>query len=102
LLTEGGDADAPGASEVLVLDEYGDNRMIRTRRWKYVSRRRGPDELYDLDIAPQEEGDLSADPGFAAARADRSARLSTAFEPRRARRALRPGHRAPGGGRPLR
>src|SRR5699024_5686693 len=53
LLTEGGDADAPGASEVLVLDEYGDNRMIRTRRWKYVSRRRGPDELYDLDTDPR-------------------------------------------------
>lgn len=80
LLTEGGDADAPGASEVLVLDEYGDNRMIRTRRWKYVSRRRGPDELYDLDTDPQEEVDLSADPGFAAVRADLSARLSTSFE----------------------
>lgn len=71
--------ETPEAPEILVLDEYGDNRMIRTRRWKYVSRRRGPEELYDLDNDPQEEVDLSAEPSFAAVKADLSSRLLKNF-----------------------
>ncbi|MBR5742018.1 MAG: sulfatase-like hydrolase/transferase [Firmicutes bacterium] len=35
--------------EVVVFDEYGPVRMIRTKEWKYVHRYPdGPDELYDL------------------------------------------------------
>jgi len=34
----------------MVLDEYGPNRMIRTKKWKYIHRYpNGPDELYDLE-----------------------------------------------------
>ena len=36
---------------VVVLDEYGPNRMIRTREWKLVHRYPyGPDELYQMCI----------------------------------------------------
>ncbi|MDO5661707.1 MAG: sulfatase-like hydrolase/transferase [Brachybacterium sp.] len=60
---------ADDESPVVVLDEYGGNRMIRTRRWKYVSRLNGPTELYDLDADPGEQLDLSAAPENADVRA---------------------------------
>lgn len=65
--------------EVLVLDEYGGNRMIRTRRWKYVTRIDGPTELYDLEADPDEMHDLSADPGSAEVRDRLHARLRDRF-----------------------
>lgn len=35
---------------VTVFDEYGPNRMVRTKKWKYIRRYPyGPDELYDLE-----------------------------------------------------
>jgi len=38
-----------GRDEVVVYDEYGGTRMLRTREWKYVHRYPdGPCELYDL------------------------------------------------------
>ncbi len=50
---------------VVVFDEYGPVRMIRTKRWKLVRRYPyGPDELYDLDSDPGEEKNLSGDAGY--------------------------------------
>lgn len=44
---------------VVVFDEYGPNRMIRTREWKLVHRYPyGPDELYHLSADPGEEHNL--------------------------------------------
>lgn len=35
---------------ITVFDEYGPNRMVRTKTWKYIRRYPyGPDELYDLE-----------------------------------------------------
>lgn len=44
---------------VVVMDEYGPNRMIRERRYKYIKRYPyGPDELYDLAEDPMERRNL--------------------------------------------
>ena len=46
---------------VVVYDEYGPVRMIRTREWKYVHRYPyGPHELYDLVHDPDENTNLFA------------------------------------------
>lgn len=48
---------------VVVFDEYGPVRMVRTREWKYVHRYAyGPNELYDLKNDPSEQFDLAGDP----------------------------------------
>lgn len=48
---------------VVVFDEYGPVRMIRTPEDKYVCRYPyGPDEYYDLAADPEEEHNLIADP----------------------------------------
>ena len=48
--------------EVVVLDEYGPNRMIRDRRYKYITRYPyGPNELYDLQSDPGETTNLLKD-----------------------------------------
>jgi arylsulfatase A-like enzyme len=54
---------APGAGRadgaVVVFDEYGPTRMIRTREWKYVHRYPyGPHELYNLAEDPGERRNL--------------------------------------------
>lgn len=51
---------------VVVFDEYGPSRMIRTRRWKYIHRvPYGPHELYDLEADPEEVHDLAGKPEYA-------------------------------------
>ena len=50
---------------VVVYDEYGPTRMIRTEEWKYVCRiPYGPDELYHLSVDPEENVNLIDDPEY--------------------------------------
>ena len=56
-----GEADE-AREDVVVYDEYGPVRMIRTREWKYVHRYPyGPHELYDLANDPDERSNLVDD-----------------------------------------
>lgn len=51
---------------VVVFDEYGPTRMIRSHEWKYVHRHAGgPHELYDLGSDPEERTNLVDDPARA-------------------------------------
>jgi arylsulfatase A-like enzyme len=51
--------NAAGDREVVIFDEYGPVRMIRTEQWKYVHRYPyGPNELYNLNDDPGEEQNL--------------------------------------------
>jgi len=51
-----------GAGSVVVYDEYGPVRMLRTREWKYVHRYPyGPHELYNLVDDPGERENLAGD-----------------------------------------
>jgi arylsulfatase A-like enzyme len=64
LLRQNGEATR---ESVVVHDEYGPTRMIRTRDWKYVHRYPdGPNELYDLRNDPDERRSLVAEPSEAA------------------------------------
>ena len=48
-----------GRPNVVVYDEYGPVRMIRSKEWKYVHRYPyGPHELYDLASDPEEKSNL--------------------------------------------
>lgn len=50
---------------VVVFDEYGPVRMIRTRQWKYVYRHAyGPHELYNLVDDPDERNNLIDGDGY--------------------------------------
>ncbi len=74
--------------DVVVYDEYGPVRMVRTRDWKYVHRYPdGPHELFDLQADPGERVDLYADPAHAAQVAELRGRLEAWFskyvDPRR-------------------
>lgn len=52
-----------GREEVVVYDEYGPVRMIRSREWKYVHRYPyGPHELYHLESDPGERRNRLDDP----------------------------------------
>ena len=56
-----------GRESVIVYDEYGDTRMVRTQEWKYLHRHPdGPNELYDLVNDPGERENLVDDEGQAA------------------------------------
>ncbi|MGG1554717.1 sulfatase-like hydrolase/transferase [Paenibacillus ferrarius] len=51
-----------GREDVVIYDEYGPVRMIRTEDWKYVHRYPyGPHELYDLRRDPGEEVNLASE-----------------------------------------
>ncbi|UVJ38905.1 sulfatase-like hydrolase/transferase [Arthrobacter sp. CJ23] len=53
-----------GGRAVVVFDEYGPVRMIRSTEWKYVHRYpHGPHELYDLAADPDERNNLVDEPG---------------------------------------
>ena len=67
--------------EVVVYDEYGPVRMIRTREWKLVHRYPdGPDELYDLVNDPGERDNRIDDPALQALRQALQARLTHWFD----------------------
>ena len=59
MLLGGEDAD----NHIVILDEYGSSRMIRTREWKYIHRfPYGPHELYHLAADPGETRNLAGQP----------------------------------------
>lgn len=60
LLAAAGEADpAAGDDRVVVFDEYGPARMIRSHEWKYIHRwPDGPNELYHLTEDPGETVNL--------------------------------------------
>ena len=61
-----GEQRAEKEQTVVVYDEYGPVRMIRTKEWKYVHRYPyGPHELYDLVHDPNEEQNLVTDAAYA-------------------------------------
>jgi len=68
---------AAGTHEhVVVFDEYGPVRMVRTRDWKYVHRYPyGPNELYDLGEDPREESNLAGAPECRSREREMRARL---------------------------
>lgn len=65
---------------VVVYDEYGPVRMVRTHDWKYVHRYpAGPHELFDLRVDPDERRNLMADPVAATVAAALRSRLERWF-----------------------
>lgn len=73
----GGDA----RDAVVIADEYGPVRMLRTREWKYVHRHPyGPHELYDLLNDPEELVNVADAPGNAARALDMRRRLYAYFD----------------------
>lgn len=67
--------------EVVVYDEYGPVRMVRTRRWKYVHRYPyGPHELFDLAEDPDERRNLVAEEAQAQRVSEMRTRLARWFE----------------------
>lgn len=64
---------------VVVFDEYGPVRMVRTARWKYVERTEGPNELYDLVADPGERTNLVDDEAHRSVVADLRSRLDGWF-----------------------
>jgi len=70
----------PAREQVIVFDEYGPVRMVRTKEWKYVHRYAdGPNELYDLRADPAEQMNLASDDGRAAIVAEMRDRLGEWF-----------------------
>ena len=66
---------------VVVYDEYGPVRMVRSREWKYVHRfPYGPHELYDLIKDPGETANLVKDPAQSAVIASMKSDLDTWFD----------------------
>ncbi len=69
-----------GDEGVVVYDEYGPVRMVRTREWKYVHRYpAGPHELYHLARDPDERIDRIDDRSTTAVREAMRARLDAWF-----------------------
>ena len=79
-LLRGETPTAPDDAFVVVYDEYGPVRMIRSETWKYVHRYPyGPCELYDLVADPDEEQNLVEDPEQQDRAAEMAGRLATWF-----------------------
>ncbi|HHW10496.1 MAG TPA: sulfatase-like hydrolase/transferase [Firmicutes bacterium] len=69
-----------GHGHIVVCDEYGPVRMVRTKEWKYVHRYPyGPHELYHLSEDPAERHNLIDDAGYASVAAEMKARLEDWF-----------------------
>ena len=66
---------------MVVFDEYGPCRMIRTKTAKLVLRfPDGPNELYDLAADPGEEHNLFGDAAYAKLQKELSLKLGSWFE----------------------
>lgn len=62
VLLEGVESD----NHVVILDEYGNSRMVRNREWKYIHRYPyGPHELYHLTEDPGETENLAGQEEYA-------------------------------------
>lgn len=71
---------AGAREDIVVYDEYGPVRMIRTKDWKYVARRmKDCDELFDLKNDPDETENLINDPAQAARISEMRERLGDWF-----------------------
>ncbi len=71
----------PARESVVVYDEYGPCRMIRTHQWKLILRHpNGPHELYDLVNDPGEELNLYGQAGNDSVVNDLQSQLKTWFE----------------------
>ena len=69
-----------GEESVVVYDEYGPVRMIRTGEWKYIHRYPfGNHELYNLKTDPDERENLISDPASAPMREELRRSLSDWF-----------------------
>ncbi|NKB66269.1 MAG: sulfatase-like hydrolase/transferase [Candidatus Latescibacteria bacterium] len=67
--------------EVVIYDEYGTTRMLRTTQWKYIHRYSdGPHELYDLVNYPDERHNLVDDPAQTQRLQELRAQLETWFQ----------------------
>jgi arylsulfatase A-like enzyme len=72
-----GGGTGAGREFVVVYDEYGPVRMVRTTEWKYVHRYPyGPHELYCLTGDPGEESNLAGKPEHRRTENDMRARLT--------------------------
>jgi choline-sulfatase len=70
----------PERDAIVVFDEYGPTRMIRTPRWKYIHRYPyGPHELYDLETDPDEAMNLVDEPAHESTRASLKQHLDIWF-----------------------
>ena len=70
-----------GRDSVVIYDEYGYCRMIRTADWKYVHRYPdGPNELYDLVNDADERQNLVDDPAQAPRVKDLKGRMEAWFD----------------------
>ena len=69
-----------GREHIIIVDEYGPVRMLRTREWKYVHRYPfGPHCLFDLVNDPGENHNVVDDPANAQRVADMRRRLERFF-----------------------
>lgn len=66
--------------DVVVYDEYGPVRMVRSKTWKYIHRYPyGPHELYDLAADPDEKRNLAYESSYAETLTAMKARLDDWF-----------------------
>ncbi|GHH97828.1 sulfatase-like hydrolase/transferase [Neobacillus kokaensis] len=72
--------ETSGQSHIVIYDEYGPVRMIRTKEWKYIHRYPyGPHELYYLVDDPNETINLINDPAANQQRTEMKAMLEQWF-----------------------
>lgn len=75
-----GEETIRGGDPIVIYDEYGPVRMIRTREWKYIHRYPyGPHELYDLVHDPGERRNRIDDPACEQQRVELKALLDNWF-----------------------